>query len=342
MHPGPYGAAVVARLEEVAARAGVSIATASRAVNNRPGVSEDARRRVLAAIDQLGYQRPEQLQSRRVGLIGVVIAELENPVFPMFAQAIEQALPSFGYSALLATRQLGAVAEQASIELLREHGVAGIVFVSGIHSDTRADLEHYFRLREHGVPVALINGPVDGLDATAVATDDAAAAATAVRHLRSLGHRRIALLNGPHRYTPAARKSAGFRASVDADPRLEGLELEGDFSMEWARVAAGEAIERGVTAFVAASDFVALGAVHGVRAAGLEVARDVSVVGFDGAPIMGLTDPPLTTLRQPVAALAAAAVRGLIEDVEGTPRSRSELLFEAELVVRESTGAAPA
>lgn len=332
---------MVARLEEVAAAAGVSVATASRALNNRPGVSEDARRRVRTAIDRLGYQRPEQLQPRRLGLIGVVIAELENPIFPVFAQAIEQALPSFGYSAFLATRQLGAVAEQTSIEQLREHGVAGLVFVSGIHSDTGADLEHYFRLREQGVPLALINGPIDGLDATAVATDDAAAVAVAVRHLRSLGHRRLALLNGSHRYTPAARKSAGFRAALDALSDLEGQEFVGDYSVEWARMAASEAAIGGATGLVAASDLVALGAVQGVREAGLDVPADVSVVGFDGAPIMAFTDPPLTTLRQPVPQLASAAVRGLIEEIEGEPRPRTELLFSAELVLGGSTDAAP-
>ena len=92
---------------------------------------------------------------------------------------------------------------------------------------------------------------------------------------------------------------------------------------------------------MAASDFVALGAVQGVRSAGLTVPADVSVIGSDGAPIMGFTDPPLTTLRQPVPQLAAAAVRGLIGDIEGTTGGRTELLFSAELVVRSSTGAAP-
>lgn len=330
---------MVARLEEVAARAGVSVATASRALNNRPGVSDDARNRVLAAVDVLRYQRPDQLQPRRLSLVGVVVAELENPIFPLFAQAIEQTLPTFGLAALLATRRAGVAAEAASVELLRDHGVSGIIVVSGVHSEPGADLEHYFALRENGVPLALINGPVAGLDATAVSTDDAAATAIAVRHLHSLGHRRIALVNGPARYTPARRKAAGFAAATSAAGDVEAIELSGDYSLEWARGAVEGAALNGVTGFVAASDFLALGAIQGARAAGRRVPQDVSVVGFDGSPMMAFTDPPLTTLRQPVQALASAAIRGLAADLEGTPQPRDELLFDAELVVRGSTSA---
>jgi DNA-binding LacI/PurR family transcriptional regulator len=329
-----------ARLEEVAAYAGVSLATVSRVLNGRSGVTEATRKNVLTAVDVLGYERPPVLQPRRIGLIGVVIAELENPIFPLFAEAIGRALPSFGYSALLSLRQLGVPAERGSIELLQEHGVAGIIFVSGIHSDTLADTTHYFTLREQGVPLAFINGHVPGLDANFVADDDVAAMDMAVRHLATLGHRRIGLATGSTRYTPLARKVAGFRKAIGRYvPDGQSYEHLGEYSLEGGRAAALDLISQGATAIVAASDLTALGVVRGARALGLEVPNDISVTGYDGAPIMALTDPPLTTIRQPVEALAGTAVRALIEEIEGTRRPRAELLFQPELLVRHSTGA---
>lgn len=333
---------VAARLSEIAAHAGVSVATASRVLNGRPGVAEATRRVVLTAVDVLGYERPAALQSRRLGLIGVVIAELDNPIFPLFAQAIELALPSFGYSSLLSTRRPGLPAEKGSIELLLEHGVAGIVFVSRVHSNTLADTSHYRQLRSQGVPLAFINGYLPDFDASFVADDDVAAMDLVVRHLRALGHRHIGLATGPTRYTPSARKITGFHQAMQRHaPDAHPLEHIGDYSIEGGRAAATDLIDRGCTAIIAASDFAALGAIRGVRSLGLRVPQDISVTGYDGSPIMAFTDPPLTTVKQPVEQLAAAAVRSLIEDIEDFPRHRGELLFQPELIVRGSTGAAP-
>lgn len=332
---------VAARLNEIAAYAGVSVATASRVLNDRPGVAETTRKNVLTAVDVLGYERPTALQSRRLGLIGVVIAELENPIFPLLAQAIERALPSLGYSALLSTRQPGLAAERGSVELLQEHGVAGIVFVSGIHSDALADHEHYYKLREQGMPLSFINGHIPDFDATFVAADDAAAMDLAVRHLLALGHRHIGLATGATRYTPSARKVAGFQQAMHRHgPTAAAEETIGDYSIEGGRAAAVDLIQRGCTAIIAASDFTALGAIRGARSLDLDVPHDISVIGYDGSPIMAFTDPPLTTIRQPVEDLAAAAVRSLIEEIEGTTRRHVELLFQPELIVRGSTGSA--
>ena len=329
-------------LSEIAAHAGVSPATASRVLNERPGVNAQTRRRVLDAAELLGYARPATLQARRVGLIGVVIAELGNPIFPVFAQAIERALPPFGYNALLSTRHLGAPGETASIQLLQDNGVAGIMFLSGIHSDALADTSHYAELREQGVPLAFINGLIPDFDATFVADDDAAGMDLAVRHLLALGHRHIGITTGSTRYTPSARKLAGFqRAMRRHNPQAKAEVHIGDYSVEAGRVAATDLIGRGCTGIIAASDFTALGVIRGARRLGLRVPQDISVIGYDGSPVMAFTGPPLTTIKQPVDALAGAAVQSLVRDIEGRPGPRTEVLFQPELVVRSSTDAAP-
>jgi len=115
----------------------------------------------------------------------------------------------------------------------------------------------------------------------------------------------------------------------------------GDYSVEAGRVAATDLIGRGCTGIIAASDFTALGVIRGARRLGLRVPQDISVIGYDGSPVMAFTGPPLTTIKQPVDALAGAAVQLLVRDIEGRPGPRTEVLFQPELVVRSSTDAAP-
>lgn len=329
------------RLSDLADQAGVSTATVSRVLNGKAGVASETRKAVLDALDVLGYERPERPRTRTLGRVGLVVPELDNPVFPALAQRIETALADHGYTPLLCTQTPGGTTEDEFVEILLDQGVDGIVFVSGRHADTGADHSRYHRLRSSGVPIVLVNGMADGVDAPAVATDDAVAIELAVRHLSSLGHRRLGLAIGPERYVPARRKVAAFRASLE---RLGlGFDAEADvvttlFTVEGGQAAAAELVARGHTGLVCASDLMALGAIRAVRATGRDVPADVSVVGFDDSPLIPFTDPPLTTVRQPVAAMGAAAVEALLAEISGTPAPRTELLFHPELVVRGSTG----
>ena len=332
------------RLKDLADLAGVSTATVSRVLNGKAGVSGATRKAVLAALDVLGYDRPEKLRTRSQGLVGLVVPELDNPVFPALAQAIENALADRGYTPLLCTQTPGGTTEDEYVEVLLEHGVAGIVFVSGRHADSTADHSRYERLRTRGVPIVLVNGRPDDVDAPAVATDDAVAIDLAVRHLRSLGHDRIGLAIGPERYLPARRKVAAFRAAVAATggPGTEADVVTTLFTVEGGQAAGSQLLDRGCTALVCASDLMALGAIRAARSRGLLVPDDVSVVGFDDSSLTAFPDPPLTTVRQPVDRMGDAAVSALLSEIGGVPVPRTELLFHPELIVRSSTGAAPA
>jgi LacI family transcriptional regulator, repressor for deo operon, udp, cdd, tsx, nupC, and nupG len=332
------------RLTDLAEQAGVSTATVSRVLNGKHGVSAQARQAVLAALDVLGYERPEKLRTRSAGLVGLVVPELSNPVFPAFAQVIESMLTERGYTPLLCTQSPGGTTEDQYVDMLLEHGVAGIVFVSGLHADSSASKERYHRLRSSGMPIVFINGFAEGVDAPTVSTDDVAALDLAFRHLVSLGHRSIGLAIGPDRFVPAARKRAEFAVNLErhlgiGDPT--GHIVSALFTVEGGQAAALELIESGHTAIICGSDMMALGAIRAARSRGLSVPEDLSVVGFDDSPLIAFTDPPLTTVRQPVAAMGHAAVSALVSEIVGTPASRIELKFHPELIVRASTGAAP-
>jgi LacI family repressor for deo operon, udp, cdd, tsx, nupC, and nupG len=336
----------MATLAEIAVHAGVSEATVSRVLNDKPGVSDAARGAVLTALDVLGYERPSRLRRRSAGLVGLVVPELENPIFPAFAQVIDDALAARRFTPVLCTQSPGGISEDEYVESLLDHGVAGILFVSGRHADTAADHERYRTLVDRRLPVVFINGYAAAIDAPFFSTDDHDAMSIAVSHLAQLGHEKIGLAIGPARYVPAARKREGFVAAVREVFGL-GIEAadrciaEGLFTVEGGAAAARQLLDRGMTAIVCGSDLMALGAVRAARELGLDVPGDVSVVGFDDSRLIQFLDPPLTTVRQPVAAMAGAAVSALVDAIDGRPVPSQEYLYKPELVLRGSTGRAP-
>jgi DNA-binding LacI/PurR family transcriptional regulator len=333
-----------ARLADIADQAGVSQATVSRVLNARPGVAATTREAVLTALDVLGYERPLRLRQRSAGLVGLIVPELDNPIFPAFAQVIESALARHGYTPVLCTQTPGGVHEDDYTQLLLERGVSGIIYLSGLHADGTASAERYVRLRQRGLPIVLVNGYIEGVDAPFISNDDVASMELAVSHLVSLGHTRIGLAVGPQRFVPVIRKVTGFRDAMRRHLGLEQVEPWVEcslFSVEGGAAAADRLVSDGVTAVICGSDLMALGAVRAVRARGLRVPQDVSIVGYDDSALVAFTDPPLTTVRQSVASMGAAAVRALLDEIAGTPAPRAEYIFRPELVVRGSTSSAP-
>lgn len=335
------------RLTDIAEHAGTSISTVSRVMNGKPGVADDVRQRVLAAMDLLGYERPKQTRGRAAGLVGLVVPELSNPIFPAFAQAVENVLAMHGYTPLLCTQSPGGTTEDAYIDALIDHQVDGIVFVSGLHADTRAHHGRYHDLATRGVPMVLVNGYAPDVPAPSISADDAAGVELALRHLVSLGHRRIGLVVGQDRFVPAQRKTAAFLrclvamglAADEAEARTHVI--TSFYSLEGGQASTTELLASGHTAVVCASDMMALGAVRAASAAGHDVPHGLSVVGYDDSLLAAYAHPALTTVRQPVDAMSQAAVSTLLAQIGGERVSRTEMLFAPELVARHSTGTAP-
>ena len=322
------------RLAEVARYAGVSEATVSRVLNQKPGVAKATQELVLTALDVLGYERPTQLRGERARLVGLVLPELQNPIFPAFAEVVADALAKRGFTPVLCTRTSAGISEADYVDMLLEHQVSGVIFSGGLYAQAEADHEHYIRLRERGLPAVLVNAAYDDLGFPRISVDDRSAVDQALTHLRFLGHERVGMVLGAADHVPSARKLAAFQ-ELGGDGELVE---RGMFSMEGGQQAGSRVLRRGATAVICASDVMALGVVRGARRDGLDVPRDVSVVGFDDSLLMSSTDPPLTTVRQPIEAMGRGAVATLMSQIGGAPVSTEELLFAPELVVRGSTG----
>ncbi|MFD7708751.1 LacI family DNA-binding transcriptional regulator [Streptomyces sp. NPDC059786] len=327
------------RLAQVAKKVGVSEATVSRVLNGKPGVSEATRQAVLSALDVLGYERPTQLRGERARLVGLVLPELRNPIFPAFGEVIGGALAQLGLTPVLCTQTKGGVSEADYVDLLLQQQVSGVVFAGGLYAQADAEHDHYRRLADRKIPVVLVNASIEDLGFPGVSCDDAVAMERAWRHLSSLGHERIGLVLGPADHVPSKRKLAAARALGAELP--EERVARAMFSLEDGQAATARLLDRGVTGIICASDPLALGAVRAARRRGLGVPADVSVVGYDDSAFMNCTEPPLTTVRQPIEAMGRAAVELLNVQIGGNPVPAEELLFEPELVVRGSTAQAP-
>jgi DNA-binding LacI/PurR family transcriptional regulator len=331
------------KLADIARQAAVSEATVSRVLNGKPGVSEATRAAVLTALDVIGYDRPTHLRPRRARMVGLVVPELQNPIFPAFAEVVAGALAQRGFNAVLCTRT-GSMSEAEYVEMLLDRQVSGMIFAGGQYAEADAPHEHYTRLLKLRLPVVLVNAAAEHLDFPRVSTDDAVAMEQAYAHLAYLGHERIGLILGPADHVPSGRKLAAFERATEAagrPHRAEHVERT-RFSLEGGHAAATRLIAHGVTGIICASDPLALGAIRAARRGGLAVPEQLSVIGYDDSAFMSCTDPPLTTVRQPIEAIGRAAVEMLAGQIEGSTVSADELFFEPEMVARGSTAAAPA
>ena len=319
---------------------GVSEATVSRVLNGKPGISEATRTAVLTALDVLGYERPSKLRGGRARLVGLALPELQNPIFPAFAEVVAGALAKRGLTPVLCTRTVEGLSEADYVDMLLGQHVSGVIFAGGNYAQATADHGHYRRLFDRGLPVVLVNAGIDDLKLPIVATDDAHAVVQAHGHLTTLGHRRIGLVLGPSDHVPSSRKLAAYLGLSHGGAEHGDLVERTMFSMEGGHAAAIRLIRRGATGLICASDVIALGAIRAVRRLGMSVPGDVSIVGYDDSSFMACTDPPLTTIRQPIDAMGQAAVALLGSQIAGNVVPTDELVFEPDLVVRGSTGPA--
>jgi DNA-binding LacI/PurR family transcriptional regulator len=312
----------------------------SRVLNGRPGVSGATRAAIMTALDVLGYERPGRLRAERARMIGVVLPETHNPVFPAFAQAVGGALARLGFATVLCACDAAGPSEADYVRMLLDQRVSGVVFTGGQCAEADAPHEHYQRLAEARLPTVLVNASLAELGFPSVSTDDAASAEQAFRHLASLGHERIGLVIGPADHVPSQRKLAAFRRVAAQTGLPHGQERVEHtlFSVEGGQAAAARLISAGITGIVGGSDLIALGAIRAALRAGLTVPGQVSVVGYDDSPLMSFTGPPLTTMRQPIRQMSRAAVAMLLSQIESPAPTYDGLVFQPELVVRGSTG----
>ncbi|MBI3752319.1 MAG: LacI family DNA-binding transcriptional regulator [Chloroflexi bacterium] len=332
-----------ATLDAVAHEAGVSRATVSRVVNGSPKVSPEVRRQVERAVDRLGYVpnlAARSLVTRRSDSVGVVITEptgrlFNDPFFPRLLRGISAELAARKLQLVLLMPETEPDEERLERYLLSGH-VDGVILVS-LHGDDPLPGD----LLARGIPVVIGGRPATGIAASYVDVDNRDGARAAVRHLVSLGRRRIATLAGPLDMAVGSDRLEGYRDALAESglPHDRRLEAHGEFTYESGASAMRRVIHAApdVDAVFAASDLMAAGAMSVLRAAGRRVPEDVAVVGFDDSPLAVTTDPPLTSVRQPVEEMGGDLVRLLADAIDREIRTVRHVLLSTELVPRASS-----
>ena len=319
---------------DVALRAGVSRPLVSLVMRNSPHVSEQKREAVLRAASELGY-RPNahaaQLASRRSMHLGVILAEVENPIFPQVLKSAEDVAESRGYAVLLSVSSLDAAVERSAVNRLLGHRVDGIVLVG-----TRLPAREVQELAAT-LPVVTVSRRVAGVETVSV--DDRAGAEAAVQHLLDLGHRRVAHIDGGK--GPGARlRRRGYEAVMTRSGLAAHLNVvPGDYS-EAGGVAGAERLlsgSRPPTAIFAANDLTALGVMGAASRLGRRIPDDLAVVGFDNSPMCAYDYIGLTSVDQSPDALGARGVSSLIRRISDPEAPFHSTLLNPSLEVRRTT-----
>jgi LacI family transcriptional regulator len=327
-------------IRDVAEQAGVSVATVSKVINQRYGVSADTNAHVQAVIDELGYEASlvaQSLRNHRTNVIGILVADLE-PFSTELLKGAADAIRGTGFELVVysAGGRVGSTEgwERRYLSRLTGTLVDGAVLVT----PTVVDLQY-------GAPVVAVDPHTGSSDFPTVDADSLRGARLATEHLLGLGHQRIALLAGRADLESAKLREQGYREALAAAgvPFDDSLVRVGGYDRDMSARAAHELLAgpRRPTAVFAANDVTAIATIEVALRLGLRVPEDVSVVGFDNIPESALCTPPLTTVNQPIRTMGERAVEMLIRLLRGQPVERTHLTLATELVVRGST-AAPA
>jgi LacI family transcriptional regulator, galactose operon repressor len=323
---------------DVAAEAGVSVATVSKVINRRWGVAEGTSARVQAVIEELGYQSSlvaQSLRSRRTFVIGVLVVDVE-PFSAELLKGVARAVHGTRYE-LVVFSGCGRADDQVGWERRYLSRVSGTL-CDGAILVTPSSVD-----ATYGAPVVAVDHNAGSASLPTIDSDNLAGAVAATEYLLGLGHRRIGFLAGRPDLESARLRERGYRTALKAsgikvDPKLVRV---GGYQPDSAEEAARLMLEGDgrPTALFAANDVSAIAAIDSARALGLDVPRDLSVIGFDNVPESALCEPPLTTIEQPIQRMGFEAVELLIGLIEGRPDLETQRMLPTRLVVRGSCSA---
>jgi LacI family transcriptional regulator len=331
----------VASIRDVARRAGVSTATVTRVLQQRGYVSDDARARVLTAVNDLDYVPNAVARSLTYGrsrLLGLLVPDITNPFFAELAQGVEDRVAESGYHALIATSHLDPDRERQFVAAFENRTLAAVAMTS-----SSGDSGHIERLVRSGMPVVFIDRRPRGLQAPLVRVDNRAAAAQAVRYLVGLGHRDIAMLTGPATFETASQRLSGFRAAMRAAglPIRRGRVRAGHLEIDGGYEGMREVLRLSPrpTAVFSFNNLLTVGALAALREEGVPVPEALSLATFDDMTLFPYTDPPITALAQPAYQMGSAAAELMLDALENHAQVRQDRLFHAEFRVRGSCAA---
>ena len=327
------------QIRDVAARAGVSVASVSRVLAGRPGVGEDIRRRVLDAVKALDY-RPDlaarRLRSRRTDTIGLIVADIRNPFFTEISRAVEDVAYRRRMRVILCNTDEDPVREQSCLELMQDENVSGVILAPSLRLLSR------FRAADYPFPLVLVDRCNPETSADAVVLDNVEAARALTAHMLDNAHRRVLFLHGASSATGKQRLAGYAQAMADRGltPEAVGVAPVADRSREVAQaLLARPSLPEAV---LASSGLILLGLVQALRDAGRSVPADIAIGGFDDLPWTRLVDPGVTVIAQPTYDIGRSAAELLLQRIADPATPVRRVVLRGDLVVRGASARAAA
>jgi DNA-binding LacI/PurR family transcriptional regulator len=330
-------------LTELARKAGVSIATVSRALTNSDHpMNEDTRQRILELAREAGYQPNQVARSLRTSTtktVGILVENISSPFIAPIIRGIQDTLKPAGYLGLIINTDWDEQVEMESLHILNNRQIDGIIFVATWHRDTSL-LEKMTRK-----PYVFVHRHFNSYSSNSVLADDRDGARKAVGHLADLGHRRIAYLSGPADWDASHFRLQGYREELAARrlPYDEQLVIVGSWEVEGGYQSVRQLLDLAEppTAVFAGNDMIALGAIQGAQDRGLHVPRDLAVVGYDDREFSSFVRPSISTVSLPCHEMGAASAKSLLTMMAGEIQNSEPIAVSGQLIVRESCGARP-
>jgi DNA-binding LacI/PurR family transcriptional regulator len=335
---------VLVRLADVARRVGVSTATVSRALANKPHVSAEVRQRVLAVVEELNYQPnrvARSLQGRRSKIIGVIISDIQNPFFTRLVRAVENVAHRNNYAIFLCNTDEDGDKEEFYVNLMLAENVAGV-----IACPTMEESAKWQKLHRAEIPFVVVDRRLPGAPVDTVVVDNVGAAYDLVAHLIENGHQRIGAVLGEHHITTGRERYEGYARALEAHNLPLSLEL---ICQGMPREENGYHFTRELlnlperpTAFFTGNNLLTLGTLRAIREANLAIPDDIALVAFDELEWMSLIQPQLTVVAQPTYQLGEMAAQLLFQRLAGDGKVDGDRMFEEvvlkpEILFRESS-----
>ena len=339
--PGSAPRAGGTRLQDIADHLEISQSTVSRALAGHAAISEATRATVQQAAADLGFRfgaGNRRVRKSTTRMIGLVVGNLHNGFMTLLLEELHDAFASYGYHTTLIIDSLNELEQLARFRPLIDGYFDGMVFATAT-----LDSKIVPELQRRGVPLVLVVRSVEGVAVDTVEIDNLHAGAEAARHLQQLGHRRVALVMGPRNTSTARDRAKGALSVFRLGSGAESAVLWGHYTTEHGYSSTMQALARPEppTAIIAGNDTIALGVLEAAKVSGVAVPKRLSVIGFDDNPASGSPLIGLTTVRQPVKAMARTTARRLLERIGAqniNPATRD--LLPTQLIVRRTTGAA--
>lgn len=332
-------------IKDIAAKTNLSVTTVSLVLNNKPSkISQKTKELVLKTAKELHY-RPNQLAvsliKKRTKTIGLIVSDIRNNFFSSLAKGIEDECRKNGWTLILCNTSDNHQRDIEYINVLASKSVDGILYCMSIDSNLENFKQSYDLLGTLNIPFVMIDRSYPVPNPAIVRLDHIRGGYMATRHLLELGHRQIACVTGPNYLEDSRDRLHGYKKALDEAHIAfdESLIFEGGYDMNSGIAAVDALFGKKFTAIFAFNDMMAYGVYKGLKAHGLHVPADISVIGYDDIFLSEILEVPLTTIKQPIGLMGCAATKKLIAMIEDKPLAEKTTIFEPELIVRKSTAA---